>query len=431
MPDKWTSEPLGKHAEIRARIGWRGLSASEYTMDGPYLIAGQHIDAGRVVWDKCDHLSDARYRESWEIALRPGDVILTKDGTIGRIARIDALPSQATINGTMMLVRPKSSLNYRFLFHFLSGQAFQKLVDDKVSGSSIPHIFQRDMVGLSVILPSAPEQRLIAAILDTLDEAIRQTERLIAKLRQAKQGLLHDLLTRGIAENGELRDPERHPEQFKDSPLGRIPRGWSVIRLGDVSDLVTSGSRGWAEYYADTGALFIRIGNLTREHIGLRLDDIVRVKPPKSSEGHRTRLERGDLLISITADLGIIGVVPAGLGEAYVNQHIAMVRIAPERANSRWLAYYLAGGVGQEQVRALNDSGAKAGLNLPTVRALVAALPTRTDQDEVVSRLDAIEGAILDHHLQGNKLRRLKHGLMEDLLTGHVRVTHLLVQSPK
>ncbi len=79
-------------------------------------------------------------------------------------------------------------------------------------------------------LPPLPEQRRIAEILDTLDEAIRKTEQVIAKLQQMKQGLLHDLLTRGIDDNGELRDPERHPEQFKDSPLGRIPRGGGPVR---------------------------------------------------------------------------------------------------------------------------------------------------------------------------------------------------------
>src|SRR5690606_33484545 len=89
----------------------------------------------------------------------------------------------------------------------------------------------KDLVAFPICLPPLPEQRRIAAILDTLDEAIRQTEALIAKLKQIKRGLLHDLLTRGIDDNGELRDPERHPEQFRDSPLGRVPRGWMVSRL--------------------------------------------------------------------------------------------------------------------------------------------------------------------------------------------------------
>jgi type I restriction enzyme S subunit len=114
-PSSWQVEPLGRHAEIKARIGWRGLSSGEYTTDGPYLIAGQHITDGRVRWESCDHISDYRYEESKEIALRDGDIIITKDGTIGRVARIEQLPGKATLNGTMMLVRPKRTLDFRYL----------------------------------------------------------------------------------------------------------------------------------------------------------------------------------------------------------------------------------------------------------------------------------------------------------------------------
>ena len=93
-----------------------------------------------------------------------------------------------------------------------------------------------------VNLPPLPEQRQIAAILDTIEDAIHKTEQIIAKLKQVKQGLLHDLLTRGIDDNGELRDPERHPEQFKDSPLGRVPWGWEVTQLGHVLSRIEAGS---------------------------------------------------------------------------------------------------------------------------------------------------------------------------------------------
>ncbi|MCA9610516.1 MAG: hypothetical protein KC619_33200, partial [Myxococcales bacterium] len=241
--------------------------------------------------------------------------------------------------------------------------------------------------------------------------------------------LLHDLLTRGIDENGELRDPERHPEQFKDSPLGRIPKAWEMKELAQLSEFVTSGSRGWAAYYADSGPLFIRIGNLTREHINLRFSNLQHVLPPDSSEGKRTALQPGDLLISITADLGIIGVVPDGLGEAYVNQHIALVRIDPARANSRWVGQYMAAPIAQEQIRRLDDPGAKAGLNLPTVRALLCALPSRGEQDEMAARVDALDARIVREERMRAKFDLMKRGLMEDLLTGRVRVTALLEEA--
>ena len=142
------------------------------------------------------------------------------------------------------------------------------------------------------------------------------------------------------------------------------------VRLGDIAPTVTSGSRGWGSFYSDEGALFLRIGNLTRKHPNLRLDDVVRVRVPTGGEGARTRLEEGDVLISITADLGIVGCVPTGLGEAYINQHIALARVTDLAMCPRWVAHVLASPYGVRQIVRLNDGGAKAGLNLPTIRAL-------------------------------------------------------------
>jgi len=282
----------------------------------------------------------------------------------------------------------------------------------------------RDVVErLRIPLPPLAEQRRIAEILDTLDDAIRKTEQVIDKLQQTKRGLLHDLLTRGIGEHGRLRDPERHPEQFQESPLGRIPRAWELQQLADIALFITSGSRGWAAYYAKSGAFFIRIGNLTREHINLRFDSVVRVRPPQSSEGRRTAVEEGDLLISITADLGIIGVAPAGLGEAYVNQHVSLVRLERTVVDPRWVGHYLAKGAGQGQITRLNDQGAKAGLNLPAVSSLLTAVPSMAEQTSVVEILDSHDERIARERRTAEKLRSFKQGLMDDLLTGRVRVS--------
>lgn len=130
----------------------------------------------------------------------------------------------------------------------------------------------------------------------------------------------------------------------------------------------------------------------------------------------------GDLLISITADLGIIGLVPEGLGEGYVNQHIALVRLNTERINPRWAAYFLAGPTGASRFRRLNDMGAKAGLNLPTVSKVAISVPPRAVQDKAVAVLDAADIRIRAEEGCLSKLKLQKQGLMQDLLTGRVRV---------
>lgn len=240
---------------------------------------------------------------------------------------------------------------------------------------------------------------------------------------------MQDLLTRGVDENGLIRSTQVNtPGLYKWSEFGWIPKCWDVLSINNVCSFVTSGSRGWAQYYSEEGAIFIRIGNLSHENINMRLDSIQRVNAPRNSEGKRTVLSEGDVLISITADLGAIGVIPKNFGEAYCNQHIALIRVDSSLTNPRWLGHYLASVNGQKQFILLNDSGAKAGLNLPTVRSIRFANPPKEERDAIVRILDHQDKMIeieIDHR---NKLEKLKTGLMQDLLTGKVRVNALLEQ---
>ncbi len=268
------------------------------------------------------------------------------------------------------------------------------------------------------------EQSKVAEVLSTVDRAIEQTGALIAKQQRIKTGLMQDLLTCGIDEHGNLRSERTH--RFKESSLGRIPVEWDVVHLGAVSDFVTSGARGWAKYYRQEGAIFLRIGNLTRQHINLRLDDVVCVQTPKSAEGQRTKVMEGDLLLSITADLGIVGVIPASFGDAFVNQHIALARLNKEEVDPRFVGWFFSSRKGQIQFEHHNESGAKAGLNLPTIRGLQLCRPRPEEQRLIARHLDACI-SVLDAYIRAEqKLHSLKISLMQDLLTGKRRVTALL-----
>jgi type I restriction enzyme S subunit len=307
-----------------------------------------------------------------------------------------------------------------FLFHDLDYR-YEEL-RARSSGGGRGGLSKAILEQIPLLLPPLQEQRRIAEILDTVDNTIRSTKQLIAKLELMKQGLRHDLLTRGIDRRGSFRDPVRSPSQFHDTPLGVLPKDWEVVELASIAELITSGSRGWARYYSESGAIFLRIGNLTRRHVNLRFTDIQRVRQPYGAEGERTAITEGDTLISITADLGIVGVVPPSLGPAFINQHIALVRPCNDQVMPRWVGHFLTGDRAQIQFRQLNDAGAKAGLNLPTVGRLLVALPDRTEQASIVSLLDEYDRSIASNEVIFQSLDFLKQGLMEDLLTGHVRV---------
>ncbi|MNS06029.1 EcoKI restriction-modification system protein HsdS [compost metagenome] len=339
-------------------------------------------------------------------------------------------PFEGYCSTDILVLRSNEGVDPSFAGNVLRTERVGAAAEMTSVGTKMPRTSWKHLSELEVFCPGFREQSKIAQILNTLDTAIHETEAIIAKLKAVKQGLLHDLLTRGIAANGELRPPQAEaPHLYKPSPLGWIPKEWDVVTLESVSKTVTSGSRDWARFYADSGALFVRIGNLTREHINFRYESTIYVRPPRNADGQRTRLESGDILISITADLGIVGVVPDGLGEAYINQHIALVRPDLDAVNSRFVGHYLAGPVAQTYISKLNDAGAKAGLNLPTIRGLVTAKPLRAEQDQIATRLDEIDNRIQNATTESAKLRELKAGLMDDLLTGRVRVTSLLAEA--
>ena len=351
-----------------------------------------------------------------------GDTILLWDGSNAG----EVLCGHAGILASTMSCASHAG-RFEDAYFFYALKQWEPYLKGQTSGSGIPHIDKEIFGNLAITEFDSREQSKIAEVLSTVDRAIEQTEALIAKQQRIKTGLMQDLLTRGIDEHGNLRSEQTH--EFKDSPLGRIPVEWDIASLGSVAESVTSGSRGWAKYYREEGALFIRIGNLTREHINLRLDDLVFVQPPESAEGLRTAVQEGDLLISVTADLGIIGVVPKGFVEGYVNQHIALGRLRPADVSARFVGWFLSSQEGRAQFDRLNESGAKAGLNLPTVRSLLFPRPDDVDEQlRITVAIDACVRTADQHACSLQKLRALKQGLMQDLLTGNRRVTALLEQ---
>jgi type I restriction enzyme S subunit len=224
----------------------------------------------------------------------------------------------------------------------------------------------------------------------------------------------------------EVREPSgRYLTSVQRSELGEFPADWKVVKLGTFEPFITSGSRGWAAHYADIGSMFLRITNLSRSCIYPSLKDLRYVAVPlDNSEGVRTALRAGDILISITADIGIVGLVTEGIElPAYINQHIALVRIAPEDVNSRYLAYFLAGTAAQRRFTSMTEAGAKAGMNLAGVREILAALPPSMYEQTAISCALTDADALIDSLEQLlTKKRQIKQGAMQELLTGQRRL---------
>jgi type I restriction enzyme, S subunit len=191
-----------------------------------------------------------------------------------------------------------------------------------------------------------------------------------------------------LVKAGRIRREQPLPPLSEVNKSFDSPDGWTWIRLGDLSQLVTSGSRDWAKHYSDKGAIFVRMGNLSKDHYRLRLDHIQRVSPPSDGEGTRTRLEAGDILISITGDVGMLGLIPEGFGEAYINQHTAMVRPMSEM-RGRYLAELFRSPFAQGQFNE-PQRGIKNSFRLTDITQFVVPLPPLAEQHRIVAKVDEL-----------------------------------------
>lgn len=190
---EWENIRLGDCAIIKGRLGWKSLKQEEYTEVGPSMIAGKHIKNGVIDWGEVDHIPQWRYDESPDIMLENGDIIFSKDGSLGNPALVSNLKGEATINSTMMLVRLEKKVSSQFFYQVLTSSVFQKLIYLKVSGSSIPHLFQADMQDFRFFAPCIEEQQAIGTYFSNLDSLISAHQEKIYQLETLKKKLLQDM----------------------------------------------------------------------------------------------------------------------------------------------------------------------------------------------------------------------------------------------
>lgn len=194
----WVENLLGTTATLKARIGWQGLTTNEYLDNGYYyLVTGTDFDNGRIDWTNCHYIDEKRYKQDINIQLRPHDVLITKDGTIGKVAFIDKLDKPATLNSGVFVVRPIGhAFHPAFFFYLLRSQVFIDFLNQLSAGSTINHLYQKDFVKFSYKAPSVlDEQKYIADILLNIDKEIEGLEEKLAKAKQLKEGMMQDLLT--------------------------------------------------------------------------------------------------------------------------------------------------------------------------------------------------------------------------------------------
>lgn len=330
------------------------------------------------------------------------------------------------LNQHIFKVSPKPDIYPRWLYYGLD-LARQKAERQAHGGSGLVHVRRTDFLKYKIPAPSLAEQHHIAEILDTIDEAIQKTEALISKLKAMKQGLLHDLLTRGLDKNGKLRDPKAHPEKFKASPMGRIPKAWETAVLRDEVDIF----HGYAfegNYFSERppGEVLLVPGNFHREgKLYFEKDNTKYFRGPIPKG---TVLNNGDILIVMT-DLSprtlILGRVVQLEAHFRVLHNQRIGKIVFKNAET-WCKLFFVAIMNDEKFRhniILNATGTTVRHTSPDrILSNMLVKPQLEEQKRLAIVVDGQDSRIRTEERYRDKLKLQKKGLMHDLLTGKVRV---------
>lgn len=196
---EWKEVNFAKSAKLKARIGWQGLTTSEYLQSGyAYLVTGTDFHNGRIKWETCHFVDEKRYQQDLNIQIKKHDILLTKDGTIGKVAYISDIEKPTTLNSGVFVIRQakENSFDPNFVYHILSSFIFDNFLAKLSAGSTINHLYQKDFVGFMFKAPSElVEQQAIAQVLSDMDSEIEKLEKKLAKYQQIKQGMMQELLT--------------------------------------------------------------------------------------------------------------------------------------------------------------------------------------------------------------------------------------------
>jgi len=361
----------------------------------------------------------------------------TGDGTIGRVGlwRKTSDEIECFVDSHVTIVRPKpEELNPKYASELLSSSWVQNDLERYCFTGSTNQIelSRTELLDLKIAFPTLSAQQKIAKILTVVDKLIEKTQALIDKYTAIKQGMMADLFTCGIdlsgtpdtnPNYGQLRPSyEQAPELYKQTELGWVSKEWEVVPQGEVITLMTNGFVGVAtpHYANNDGGVRYLYGNNVRAN-RLELDRVLRIKEGFHKRLRKSQLQRGDMLTVQSGHIGTSAVVPEKFGEA--NCHALIItRFIQSKVVPEFVSYYCNSALGMNRMEEIFVGSTIKHVNVKEFKEYLLPLPSMEEQSQFIERIASIENLLETESRQLEKSIKIKKGLMQDLLTGKVRV---------
>lgn len=414
LPDEWEIKPI--EFFLDRIIDYRGKTPLKADCGIPLLTA-KNVREGYLVEEPKEFI-DVKDYETWMTRgiPEPGDVMFTTEAPLGNVAFV---PSEkiALAQRIIVLCPNKQKLHNKFLLYALMFPQNKHRLELKSTGSTVLGVKQSEFRKLEFATPPLPEQRCIAEILSTVDETIEHTEALIEKYKNIKKGLMADLLTRGIDEKGRIRSEETH--RFKDSPLGRIPEEWEIDVLSNLTNKIIDGTH-YTPNYTDYGVPFLRVTDIQNKTINFK--QLKFISPNEHMELiKRCRPEKDDILYSKNGTIGIRKIIDWDW-EFSIFVSLCLIKTKPDKIRTEYLFYILGSDIIKKQIRIRTKQMTVMNLHLEEIKEFQIPKPSQKEQYLIAELLKVADERIEKEQAYLNKLQQIKKGLMQDLLTGRVRV---------
>lgn len=396
IPSDWSLVKFKDVCFMKGRIGWQGLNQTEFTnnTEEPFLITGMNFKDGEIRWNEVYHVSNERYEIAKEIQLKINDVLMTKDGTIGKLLFVSDIPypHKATLNSHLLVFRPlKNSYNPKYLYYNLASPYFDRHVELTKSGTTFFGVSQTSVGEYNIILPPINEQTAIANALSDVDNWINSLEQLITKKRLIKQGVIQELLQPKV--------------------------GWEVKKLGDIATIVRGASPRpienpiWFDEISGIG--WVRISDVTKSKKTLK--ETTQKLSDLGVKNSRL-VEKDNLIMSICATVGrpILTIFNVCI-------HDGFVVFKNPSVDKEYLYYFLTSI--EDNWSRNGQTGSQMNLNTGLINNTEIPLPpTKEEQTRIAAILSEMdeEITILEENLE--KAKQVKLGMMQELLTGRIRL---------
>lgn len=394
---KFNTVKLGEYLYIKGRIGWKGLKKKEYLDKSDFrIINGESLTENGIDWNKAGYISKERYDESPEIMLQPDDILISKDGTIGKIGYVDSLETPTTVASGIFVIRNQKPeiINTRFIYHFFCSKYFKNFITMRTEGSVIPHLYQKDFVDLDFPLPQLSVQDKIVGILDAICNKID--------------------LNKCINEN---------LEQQISSVYANFCEGksWNSCELGNIID-VKDGTHDSPKPQA-SGYLLI-----TSKH--LLPYGVDRITPNRITEkdfkkiNERSLVEQGDVLMSMIGTIGLISFVTESAID-YAIKNVALFKTSKTPDLAYYFLTFLKSNKTQQYIEMCLAGSTQKYISLGELRKMPIPVPDSETLEHFNEIVRSMYQTIILNSQENNALAKLRDSLLSKLISGELDISEI------